>query len=88
MIFPLAAMPWVVRWLGYCMPLSYFTMVSRGIMLRGTPITATAIWLPLLVLAAMAMVIFTLAVLRFRRDLAPTRPVRRPATSIEVVPGA
>jgi ABC-2 type transport system permease protein len=88
MIFPLAAMPWAVRWLGYCMPLSYFTMVSRGIMLRGTPITAVAIWLPLLVLTLMAVVIFTMAVLRFRRDLAPTRSARRPATSQQVVSGA
>jgi ABC-2 type transport system permease protein len=87
MIFPLAAMPWAVRWLGYCMPLSYFTMISRGIMLRGTPITAAAIWLPLLVLAVMAAVIFSLAVLRFRRDLAPTRPARRPVTPIEVASG-
>ena len=88
MIFPLVAMPWDVRWIGYCMPLSYFTMVSRGIMLRGTPITAVAMWLPLLVLTVMAVVIFTLAVLRFRRDLAPTRSARRPATSAEVVSGA
>jgi ABC-2 type transport system permease protein len=88
MIFPLAAMPWAVRWLGYCMPLSYFTMISRGTLLRGTPITAVAIWLPLLVLTVMATVIFTLAVLRFRRDLAPTRSARRPATSPDVVPSA
>lgn len=88
MIFPLVAMPWAVRWIGYCMPLSYFTMISRGIMLRGTPITAVAMWLPLLVLTVMAVVIFTLAVLRFRRDLAPTRSARRPATSGEVVSGA
>jgi ABC-2 type transport system permease protein len=85
MIFPLAAMPWAVRWIGYCMPLSYFTMISRGIMLRGAPITAVAIWLPLLVLTAMAAVIFSLAVLRFRRDLAPTRGGRTPD---EVVSGA
>lgn len=88
MIFPLVAMPWAVRWIGYCMPLSYFTMISRGIMLRGTPITAGAMWLPLLVLTVMAVVIFTSAVLRFRRDLAPTRSARRPATSDEVVSGA
>jgi ABC-2 type transport system permease protein len=73
MIFPLAAMPVAIRAISYCMPLTWFTMISRGTMLRATPITATAIWLPLLVLAVMAVVIFGLAVLRFRRDLAPTR---------------
>ncbi len=73
MIFPLVAMPWAVRWIGYLMPLTYFTQVSRGVMLRGTPITAANIWVPLLVLTALAVLIFGAAVLRFRRDLAPTQ---------------
>jgi len=71
MIFPLIAMPWAVRWIGYLMPLTYFTMISRGQFLRGTPLDATATWLPLLVLTVMALVVFGLAVVRFRRDLSP-----------------
>ena len=82
MIFPLIAMPWAIRWIGYIMPLTYFTMISRGTFLRGTPIDATAMWLPILVLAVMAAVIFSLAVIRFRRDLAPHRS-SRVATSAE-----
>jgi ABC-2 type transport system permease protein len=74
MIFPLIAMPWAVRWIGYLMPLTYFTMISRGQFLRGTPIDAAATWLPLLVLTVMALVVFGLAVMRFRRDLAPRQP--------------
>ena len=74
MIFPLEAMAAGVRWIGYLLPLTYFTMVSQGVMLRGAPITA--LWLPLLVLAVMAMVVFTAATLRFRRDLAPERKVK------------
>jgi ABC-2 type transport system permease protein len=73
MIFPLIAMPWAIRWIGYLMPLTYFTMISRGVFLRGTPFDAVAMWLPVLVLAVMAVVIFSLAVIRFRRDLAPRR---------------
>ncbi len=88
MIFPLVAMPWAVRWIGYCVPLTYFTMITRGTMLRGTPITASAIWVPLVVLTVMALVIFTLAVLRFRRDLAPTRGGKRPAESSAAISGA
>jgi ABC-2 type transport system permease protein len=53
------------------LPLTYFTMISQGIMLRGAPITS--LWLPFGVLAAMAAVVFTGATLRFRRDLAPGR---------------
>ena len=35
MIFPLDAMAAGVRWIGYLLPLTYFTMISQGIMLRG-----------------------------------------------------
>jgi ABC-2 type transport system permease protein len=73
MIFLLAAMPWAVRWIGYIVPLTYFNSITRAVMLRGAPITATVVWTSLLVLVAMAVVVFTLAVRRFRAQLAPTR---------------
>ena len=69
LFFPLSSMPWGVRWIGYCLPLTWFVKVARGVMVRGEPITA--LWLPLTVLAVMATIVFTLSVLRFRRDLAP-----------------
>ncbi len=72
MIFPLDAMAAGVRWIGYLLPLTYFTMISQGIMLRGAPIES--LLLPFTVLTVMAIVVFTGAVLRFRRDLAPSRP--------------
>lgn len=71
MIFPLDAMAAGVRWIGYLLPLTYFTMISQGIMLRGA--TIAELWLPFTVLAVMAVVVFTGATLRFRRDLAPGR---------------
>ena len=69
LFFPLYAMPWAVRWIGYVLPLTWFVKVARGVMVRGAPFTA--LWLPLLVLAAMAALVFTASVLRFRRELAP-----------------
>ncbi len=69
MIFPLESMASGVRWIGYLLPLTYFVMVSRGVMLRGAPIDSLA--LPLIALAIFAAVVFGLAMLRFRRDLAP-----------------
>ena len=69
MIFPLDAMAVGVRWIGYLLPLTYFTMISQGIMLRGASIAS--LWLAYLILAVMAVVVFTGATLRFRRDLAP-----------------
>ncbi len=69
-IFPLNAMPSGIAAIGYCLPLTYFVQLSQGVMLRGAGIDS--LWLPLVVLAGMAAIIFTLAVLRFRRDLAPS----------------
>jgi len=68
-IFPLEAIPWAVRWISYFLPLTYFTMISQGVMLRGAPLDS--LWFPLLMLAVMAVLVFTGAVLRFRRELAP-----------------
>ena len=69
MIFPLDAMAAGVRWIGYLLPLTYFTIVSQGIMLRGASVAS--LWYAYLILAVMAVVVFTGATLRFRRDLAP-----------------
>ncbi|MDM7853899.1 ABC transporter permease [Cellulomonas alba] len=78
MIFPLDAMAPGVRWIGYLLPLTYFTMISQGVMLRGAGIDS--LWPAFLVLAVMATVVFTAATLRFRRDLAPERRPRRRGT--------
>ncbi|HEY5858430.1 MAG TPA: ABC transporter permease, partial [Aldersonia sp.] len=78
MIFPLDAMAAGVRWIGYLLPLTYFIMVSRGVMLQGA--TISTLWLPLLILAVMAVVVFTAATLRFRRDLAPSARSHRRST--------
>lgn len=69
LFFPLYSMAAGVRWIGYLLPLTYFIKIARGVMVRGTPIGA--LWLPLLVLAVMAVAVFALSTLRFRRDLAP-----------------
>jgi ABC-2 type transport system permease protein len=69
LFFPLYSMPWGVRWIGYILPLTWFIKVARGVMVRGAPIGA--LWLPLAILAVMAVVVFTASTLRFRRDLAP-----------------
>lgn len=69
MIFPLDSMAAGVRWIGYLLPLTWFVQGMRGVFLRGSD--WSALWLPLGVLAAMAVVVFGFALLRFRRDLAP-----------------
>jgi ABC-2 type transport system permease protein len=69
MIFPLDAMAAGVRWIGYLLPLTYFTIISQGVMLRGASISS--MWYAYVILLVMALVVFTGATLRFRRDLAP-----------------
>lgn len=72
MIFPLQSMAAGVRWIGYGFPFTYFVIAMRAIMLKGS--SASSLVVPLLVLMAMAIVVFGLAVLRFQRDLAPRQP--------------
>ncbi len=69
MTFPLDAMAPGVRWIGYLLPLTYFNIIARGVMLRGASITT--LWYAYVILAVMAVVVFSGASLRFRRDLAP-----------------
>lgn len=75
MIFPLESMAAGVRWIGYLLPLTWFNMISNGVMLRGAAISSLA--LPLGILAAMALLVFTAAILRFRGDLAPAAPAAK-----------
>jgi len=83
MIFPLSAMAGGVRWIGYLLPLTYFVQISRGVMIRGASLASLAV--PLAALAVLGLVVFTLSVRRFQRDLAPSgerrarsgRPARR-----------
>ena len=67
LVFPIASMPWGVRWLSYLFPLTYFLPVTRGIFLKGTGLGD--LWPETLVLAAMAVLFVSLAALRFRKTL-------------------
>ncbi|MDO8147128.1 ABC transporter permease [Isoptericola sp. b515] len=74
MIFPLDAMAAGVRWIGYLLPLTWFVKLSQGVMLRGAG--WESMWLPVVVLTGMAVLVFGVAVVRLRRDIAPARGVR------------
>jgi ABC-2 type transport system permease protein len=69
LIFPLSSIVIGVRWIAYLLPLTYFTEISRGVMLRAQPITS--LWPPFVYLALLGAVVATLATLRFRAFLAP-----------------
>jgi ABC-2 type transport system permease protein len=81
MIFPLSSMPWGIRWISQVLPLTYFIQIVRGVFLKATPFDALAI--PFAALFALAVIVFGLAIMRFRRDLAPAHSRHRAA---EVTP--
>jgi ABC-2 type transport system permease protein len=82
LIFPVSSMAAGVRWISYVLPLTYFIEISRGVMLKAMPVSA--LWEPLGLLAVLAVVVLALAVVRFRRDLAPSgRGERAPARTEE-----
>jgi ABC-2 type transport system permease protein len=67
LVFPLASIPWGVRWLSYLFPLTYFLPISRGIMLKGVGLAD--LWPETCILAFMAVIFVGLAALRFRKTL-------------------
>ncbi|MGH2774030.1 MAG: ABC transporter permease [Actinomycetota bacterium] len=71
MIFPVASMAASIRWISYLLPLTYFTQISRGVMVRGEGIAG--LWFPLTMLAVLGLVIFSFAIVRFRHDLMPAK---------------
>ena len=84
LIFPLSSMVAGVRWIAYLLPLTYFTEISRGVMLRAEPIGA--LWQPFLFLALLGAVVVTGATLRFAAYLAPAGRGRARAAAAPVQP--
>ena len=65
--FPLAAMPVPLQWLSYVVPLRYFLIVVRGIILKG--VGPEALWPEIIALSVFALVIMGGAALRFKKRL-------------------
>lgn len=66
-MFPIASMPPVLQWLSKVIPLTYFLVIDRGIVLKGNGID---ILLPqVTMLTVLGVIILSLAVLRFRKRL-------------------
>jgi ABC-2 type transport system permease protein len=66
-LFPLAAMPAALQWISYAVPLRYFLIVVRGILLKGAGLEALST--EVLALSIFAIVVLSAAALRFRKRL-------------------
>lgn len=65
--FPLEAMPKVLQWVSYAIPLRYYLVVIRSLMLKGVGVEA--IYREIIPLVIFGVVIMTAAALRFRKRL-------------------
>lgn len=65
--FPLAAMPPFLQLVSYAVPLRYFLIIIRSVLLKGTG--AASLGNEILALAAFGLVLMTIAALRFRKRL-------------------
>jgi ABC-2 type transport system permease protein len=65
--FPLAAMPVWLRVVSYAIPLRYFLIIARGIVLKGVGVPA--LWSEILMLTLFAVVVMSAAAVRFRKSL-------------------
>jgi len=66
-MFPVSAMPWIIQKLSHILPLTYFLVILRGILLKGTSLIDLLefVW-PLVLFAP---VIVTIGILRFSKKL-------------------
>jgi ABC-2 type transport system permease protein len=65
--FPLAAMPVFLQAVSYLIPLRYFLIIARGIILKGVGIEA--LWPEVVALTIFALVVMGAAALRFKKRL-------------------
>ncbi|HTO11466.1 MAG TPA: ABC transporter permease [Candidatus Binatia bacterium] len=67
LLFPIEGMPRGAQYISAVIPLTYYLRVVRGIVLKGVGLEY--LWPNLLPLTAFGAIVFTLAVLRFRKQL-------------------
>jgi ABC-2 type transport system permease protein len=66
-VFPVDSMPWVFQKLAWCLPTTWMVDAARGVILRGAG--WHELWPNFAVLTGMALVLLTLATLRFQKRL-------------------
>ncbi len=66
-VVPLDTMPWFLQTLSLVDPLRYYTLIARGVILKGA--TLAMLWQQLGLLALSAVVVLTVSANRFRRQL-------------------
>lgn len=66
-MFPRSEMPMLIRAIGYLLPVTYFVEILRGVILRGADLKD--LWPHAASLAACGVIVMTLSIVRFRKQL-------------------
>ena len=66
-VFPIYNIPFVMRWIAYINPLTYFLIIVRGIFLKGIGITV--LWPQLVFLAVTGPILLAISIKRFYKQL-------------------
>lgn len=66
-MFPREGMPVVIQWIGYAIPLTYFLIIVRGIILKGIGVVELSG--QIIPLAILGLLFFTVSVARFQKRL-------------------
>ncbi|MGD9580361.1 MAG: ABC transporter permease, partial [Vampirovibrionia bacterium] len=67
-VFPLDPIPWTIKWFSYCLPLTYYLDIIRGIVIRGAGMLE--LWPQTLILLVFSFGLIFLSVIRFRKKIA------------------
>ncbi len=65
--FPIEAMPMLLKWVSYIIPLRYYLVIIRALLIKG--VGMSAIWPEMLALALFGVLIMSAASIRFRKRL-------------------
>jgi ABC-2 type transport system permease protein len=67
-VFPLEPMPWFIKTISYLLPLTYYLEIIRGVVIKSSGFAE--LWQPFSLLALSTVVLMTLSILRFRKQVA------------------
>jgi ABC-2 type transport system permease protein len=65
--FPIEAMPKILQWISYTVPIRYYLVIIRSLLIKG--VGASHLQNEIIALIIFAFVIMTIAILRFRKRL-------------------
>ncbi len=67
-VFPLEPMPWFVKIFSYCLPLTYYLDIIRGVVIKGNGLSE--LWQHMLILTFLSSLLLGASIIRFKKQIA------------------